>query len=1076
MFNPVDFDLPPQSLNFPQMETQVLNYWEEIDAFQEQMKLTEHLPKFHFFDGPPFATGLPHYGHLLAGTIKDVVCRYQSQNGRYVPRRFGWDTHGLPVEYEIDQKLGITSPQQIRDMGIHNYNEECRAIVTRYAGEWETIVKRSGRWIDFKNDYKTLKPEFMESVWWVFKQLWQKNMVYQGVKVMPYSTGCATSLSNFEAGQNYKDVQDPCCIVSFPVIGEDFSICAWTTTPWTLPSNLALCVNEGFDYIQVKDLATSSQYIVLENRITELYPENKKDKTVKYEIIRKVKGKDLVGLKYQPLFDYFSAYSEKYNAHRVLSDNYVTADSGTGIVHMAPFFGEDDYRVCLLAGIITKDSPIVCPVDESGKFTEEVTHFKGIYVKDADKSICKHLKESKRLFSQATCTHSYPFCWRSETPLIYRAIPSWFVRVEDIKEDLIRNNKKAEWVPSFVQEKRFHNWLANARDWAISRNRFWGCPIPVWSSEDGKELICIESIEELRKLSGVTVTDLHREFVDSIEIPDPRGPSYPPMKRIAPVFDCWFESGSMPYAQSHYPFSDTQFREQEDGLADFIAEGLDQTRGWFYTLLILSTILFDKPPAKHCIVNGLVLAENGQKMSKRLKNYPPVEEVLDNYGADAMRMYLCQSPAVRAQELRFRYDGVKDVIKDVFLPWFNSFRFFAQNVIRYQQTNIKFEIINLTEKVEHVMDKWVLAAFEKLTITVKREMEAYKLYNVLPELIKFLNDLTNWYIRFNRSRMKGTESLNDSNESLVCLNVLFFVLINLCKLMAPFTPFLTEYMYHQLMPLLPEEDRFKSIHFHQMPAIQPGTFQFNDPLLIEKIEAMKNVIMLGRMCRRDKCNISSFKAPLRSVTVVHDSELIISHLQTLKFYIASELNVLDVILVSGEANYAKIELEPNFKKIREVFTGKELAGAIKAVKEFCALMDADLVKKLRYEGEVVYQNITISKEFCAVNLAPIAEFGASADENGFLTQFDLKQDAELVKLALERDFFSRIQQARKSAGLQLNERRNLAVKIVSGEAEIGEIVKKIAERVNGDLCVEIGCQAEEDDFEVGDVRWRISVQ
>ena len=689
------FELPPANVAFPKMEEEILKYWDEINVFESQLEQTKNCPKFHFFDGPPFATGLPHYGHLLAGTIKDVVCRYWAQNGFYVPRRFGWDTHGLPVEYEIDKKLNITSPQQIRDMGIHKYNEECRSIVMRYSSEWEKIVKRIGRWIDFKNDYKTLKPEFMESVWWVFSQLWNKGLVYQGVKVMPYSTGCAASLSNFEAGQNYKDVQDPCCVINFPVIGEENTyLLAWTTTPWTLPSNLALCVNADMDYVLVRDAASGKLYWLAESRLVELYPpkKGKKADAPEYEVVKKVKGSALVGLEYKPLFNYFESYKTKFpKAWTVLSDSYVTDSDGTGIVHQAPYFGEDDYRVCLAHGVISKDSEIICPLDEVGCFLPVVSDFAGQYVKDADKNILKYLKEAGRLVKQSTITHSYPFCYRSDKPLIYRAIPSWFVRVEDLRERLIANNQKAEWVPDYVQTKRFHNWLANARDWAISRNRFWGCPIPVWQSADKTQFVCIGSIAELAEKAGVpveSIKDLHREYVDALEIPDPRGSEYPKMKRIEPVFDCWFESGSMPYAQSHYPFNkDIKYRDspEKDGLADFIAEGLDQTRGWFYTLLILSTCLFDQPPARHCIVNGLILAENGQKMSKRLRNYPPVEDILNKYGADALRMYLCQSPAVRAQEVKFKEDSVKEVIKVTFLPWFNSYRFFAQNVVRYEQ-------------------------------------------------------------------------------------------------------------------------------------------------------------------------------------------------------------------------------------------------------------------------------------------------------------------------------------------------------------------------------------------------------
>ncbi|CAL5977750.1 Isoleucyl-tRNA_synthetase [Hexamita inflata] len=1068
------FQLPPASVSFPQAELEVLQYWDQIDAFNKQLEMTQHKPKFHFFDGPPFATGLPHYGHLLAGTIKDVVCRYWAQNGFYVPRRFGWDTHGLPVEYEIDQKLGITSPQQIRDMGIHNYNEQCRSIVMRYASEWEKTVKRCGRWIDFKNDYKTLQPEFMESVWWVFSELWRKNLVYQGVKVMPYSTKCAASLSNFEAGQNYKDVQDPCCVINFPVVGEENTyFCAWTTTPWTLPSNLALCVNNELDYVKVQD-PSGKLFWLAEARICELYPE-KKGKKPEHVVLEKVKGSTLVGKKYVPLFDYFVDYEKQYpKTWTVLADNYVTSDSGTGIVHQAPFFGEDDYRICLANGVITKDSEIVCPIDENGCFFPIVTDFVGQYVKDADKNILKFLKNNGRLVQQSTITHSYPFCYRSDTPLIYRAIPSWFVRVEEVKDKLIANNQKAEWVPDFVQQKRFHNWLSGARDWAISRNRFWGCPIPVWQSQDKTQVICISSRKDLAEKAGLNfedIKDIHREYVDDIEIPDPRGPEYPKMKRIDPVFDCWFESGAMPYGQSHYPFDDVKFREQGDGLADFIAEGLDQTRGWFYTLLILSTCLFDQPPAKHCIVNGLILAENGQKMSKRLRNYPPVENIIDQYGADAMRMYLCQSPAVRAQEVRFSPDGVKEVIKTVFLPWFNSHRFFAQNVVRYELTQ-KFQVFTeaeLEQKVEHVMDKWILQNFKKLVDFVRTEMAGYRLYTVLPALVKFIEDLTNWYIRFNRLRMKEA-------DSLVCLNVLFYVMLNMAKLMAPFTPFLAEYMHLQLKPLI--ENAPESIHFYQIPEYTADQFGFGDQLLTQKIEWLKSTIVLGRMCRRDKCKINSLKTPLSKITVVHESPLVVDSLKQFADYIVQEMNVLEIDFHAGEKGFATVELDPDFKKIRDLFVNPELGKVVKAVQGFCKKATPEMIAQFRITKTIDFEGVTITDEFCAVRLKPTVDEGTSTDENGFLVQFDLSQNDQLKIKAVERELFSTIQQLRKTNKLEFVDIRNVIITVWSGAEILADVIKTVGQKINGELKI-VKSEAEvpeEDKIEIDDLVFTVALE
>lgn len=479
-----------------------------MDVFQTCLKQSKNRPRFSFYDGPPFATGLPHYGHILAGTIKDIVTRYAHQTGYHVERRFGWDTHGLPVEFEIDNALGIKGPDDVEKMGIANYNAECRKIVMRYANEWERIVGRMGRWIDFKNDYKTLYPWYMESIWWVFRELYNKGLVYQGVKVMPFSTGCNTPLSNFEAGQNYKEVVDPSVVVAFPLLDEKNTyLLAWTTTPWTLPSNMALCCNPDFEYVEVKDLDSSRIYIILESSLTLIY--KSKDK---YNIVGKRKGSSMLGKEYEPLFKYFENARSR-GAFRVLNDGYVTADSGTGIVHQAPYFGEDDYRVCLQAGVITKDQETICPVDSKGCFVMPVKDFVGKYVKDADKEIIKYLQAKERLVQSSSCKHSYPFCWRSDTPLLYKAVPSWFIKVESIKEDLLKSSAETYWVPDYVKEKRFGNWLKDARDWAVSRNRYWGNPIPLWVSQDGKEVVCVGSIEELSKLTGQEVKDIHRENI-----------------------------------------------------------------------------------------------------------------------------------------------------------------------------------------------------------------------------------------------------------------------------------------------------------------------------------------------------------------------------------------------------------------------------------------------------------------------------------------------------------------------------------------------------------------------------------
>jgi isoleucyl-tRNA synthetase len=705
----------------------------------KQLELTKNLPRYTFYDGPPFATGLPHYGHLLASTIKDIIPRYWAMKGFYVERRFGWDTHGLPIEHEIDKKLGISGKAAVTELGIGKYNEECRAIVMRYASEWRTTIERLGRWIDFDNDYKacqiqtcslgprvsltylqTMDPTFMETLWWVFKQLFEKGQVYQGYRVMPYSTVLTTALSNFEANQNYQDVTDPAIVVSFPLLDDpNVNLLAWTTTPWTLPSHTGLAAHPDFEYIKIQDSKSGKIYILLEKLLTTLYKDPKK---ADFKVIGKIFGKDMLGWKYKPLFDYFYDDFKDYG-FKVLNATYVTADSGVGIVHQAPAYGEDDYNIALQYGVIDEKRAPPDPITDTGHFTERVKDFAGMHVKEADKHIVKYLKTSGRLVVESQIRHSYPMCPRSDTPLIYRAVPSWFIRIPEIIPDMLKNIEDSHWVPSFVKERRFASWIANARDWNVGRNRYWGTPIPLWVSDDLEERICIGSVEELRRLSGYEgeLVDIHRDKIDHITIPSQTGKGV--LRRVEDVFDCWFESGSMPYASQHYPFENADtFEKAFPG--DFIAEGLDQTRGWFYTLLVLGTHLFGKSPFKNCVVNGIVLAEDGKKMSKRLKNYPDPAIVMQKYGSDALRLYLINSPVVRAEPLRFKESGVKEVVQKVLLPLWNSYKFFEGQVALLKKVegvdymwDPKMESTNT-----NVMDRWILASCQSLLQFVNEEM------------------------------------------------------------------------------------------------------------------------------------------------------------------------------------------------------------------------------------------------------------------------------------------------------------------------------------------------------------------
>eukprot|EP00058_Branchiostoma_floridae_P006024 XP_002591512.1 hypothetical protein BRAFLDRAFT_287206 [Branchiostoma floridae] len=908
----------PERLDFPLAEEEVLKLWKQLNAFQTSLKQSKGKTRYSFYDGPPFATGLPHYGHILAGTIKDIVTRWAHQSGFHVERRFGWDTHGLPVEYEIDKTLGIKGPGDVARMGIDKYNEACRGIVMRYAGEWKDIVTRLGRWIDFDHDYKTLYPWFMESIWWVFRQLYDKGLVYRGFKVMPYSTACSTPLSNFESNQNYKDVQDPAEKREMTkIVCTGKYVCMYVCIYAYIHTLIHTCNN--FGHVPT-DNTTDKVYIMMEARLEALFK-----KPEEYTILDRLKGSSLFGKGYKPLFPYFSE-RKKSGAFRIFVDGYVTTETGTGVVHQAPYFGEDDYRVCLANDVISRDGAVVCPVDASGCFTEEVTDFKGQYVKEADKNIIQWLKQQGRLVNQGTYVHSYPFCWRSETPLIYKAVPGWFVRVEPLVEKLLHNNSQCYWVPAFVKEKRFANWLRDAHDWAISRNRYWGTPIPLWVSEDYEEVVAVGSIEELYKLSGVRVKDLHRESVDHITIPSTRGKGV--LKRVTEVFDCWFESGSMPYAQNHYPFENK--KEFEDSFpADFIAEGIDQTRGWYVKLCleILSTALFGKPPFKNLIVNGLVLAADGQKMSKRKKNYPDPMDVVHKYGADALRLYLINSPVVRADSLRFKEDGVRDVLKDVFLPWYNAYRFLIQNVIRLEKEDGMTFVYNADTVVssDNIMDRWILSFTQSLIQFVTQEMAAYRLYTVVPRLVKFVDMLTNWYVRFNRKRLKGDGGTEDC---LRALETLFSVLFSMTQVMV---------ILHLLAN---EKSVYKNLYSTntylavRQTACNIATISIPmavkdliDQQIERSVSRMQSVIEVSRVIR-DRKTIP-VKYPLKELVVIHQDQQCLDDVQSLESYILEELNVRTLTSSSDKQKYCvKLVAEPDHRVL-----GARLKQAYKSVQK-----------------------------------------------------------------------------------------------------------------------------------------------
>ncbi len=1023
MFEPVS-----NKPDFCAVELEALAYWEREKVFERTLQQRAGAPEFVFYDGPPFATGLPHYGHLLAGTIKDIVPRYQTMRGKRVERRFGWDCHGLPVECEVEQDLGIGGKSQIEQMGVDVFNEKCRSIVLRYTREWRSTVTRMGRWVDFDNEYRTMDLPYMESIWWVFKTLWDKGLIYQGDKILPYCPRCATPLSNFETNQGYVEVSDPAITVRFALRDEPNAyILAWTTTPWTLPSNLALAVGAAVTYAKVYE--KEAVYYLARDQVATYYPD-----ASQYERIEEVSGRDLAGREYEPLFPYFAEQREQ-GAFRVVTADFVATDAGTGVVHIAPGFGEDDSALAK-----EKKLPVVCPVDAECRFTDAVPDYAGRSVKETDKEIVQRLKREGRLVHRTTLTHPYPHCWRCEAALIYRSVDTWFVHVEAIKPRLIELNREVNWVPAHLRDGRFGKWLEGARDWAISRNRFWGTPLPVWRSADGEETVCLGSVRELEERTGQKADDLHKHFMDKLEIPSREGRG--PLRRVPEVLDCWFESGAMPYAQAHYPFENREWFEQNFP-PDFIAEGLDQTRGWFYTLMVLSTALFDRPAFRNVVVNGLILAEDGKKMSKRLKNYPDQGYMIRAYGADALRLYMIYSPVVRAESLRFSEKGVQHLLRHIFLPLWNAYSF----LVTYARIDGWFPDGTQAEPgaSANVLDRWILSSLETLVQDVTEAMDRYDLQRAVRPFIRFIEDLTNWYIRRSRRRFWKSQDDDDKRHAY---GTLHHVLLHTAQVAAPFIPMISESIYRNLRTAaLPD-----SVHLCDFPNPRAA---LRDPDLERDMAAVMSLVRMGRQLRADH-NLK-VRQPLACLRVVNRDVEARAGVAALQELLMDELNVKRISFESDERLLAHLQAKADFRRLGPRFGPRTAQVAAR----IAALSSAEVGRWL-HEGVMELEQdagepVRLTLEDAIVERRPIEGLVVASDGE-WVVALETELSSELRTEGLARELVNKVQTMRKNAGLDVTQRIRLWY---AGPDPVRHAMETHGEYIGAEtLCIEcVGCES-----------------
>ena len=1003
-------------MNFVEREKQVEKFWEDNQIFEKSMKVREGNPSYVFYDGPPTANGKPHIGHVETRVIKDMIPRYRTMKGYQVPRKAGWDTHGLPVELEVEKKLGLDGKDQIEKYGVEPFIEQCKESVWKYEGMWEDFSHTVGFWADMKNPYVTYHNDYIESEWWALKEIWKKGLLYEGHKIVPYCPRCGTPLSSHEVAQGYKDVKERSAVVRFKVKGEDAYILAWTTTPWTLPSNVALCVNPDEDYVKVTSKGYT--YYMAAALVDTVLGEGA-------EVLEHYQGKDLEFKEYEPLFPYAEKRIGNKKAYYVVCDTYVTLTDGTGVVHIAPAFGEDDSKVGH-----RYDLPFVQLVNEKGEMTEE-TPWAGTFCKKADMAVLQALEDKDLLFDAPLFEHSYPHCWRCDTPLIYYARETWFIRMTAVKEDLIRNNNTINWIPESIGKGRFGDWLENVQDWGLSRNRYWGTPLPVWQCECGHQ-DCIGSIEELKEKADNCPDDieLHRPYIDAVTIKCPKCGKE--MHRVPEVIDCWFDSGSMPFAQHHYPFENKEIFEKQFP-AQFISEAVDQTRGWFYSLLAISTLLFNKAPYENVIVLGLVQDENGQKMSKSKENAVDPFDALQTYGADAIRWYFYTSSAPWLPS-RFAGKTVVEGQRKFMGTLWNTYAFFVlyANIDNFDATKYSLEYDKLA-----VMDKWLLSRLESTVKAVDDNLANYRIPEAAKALQSFVDDMSNWYVRRSRERFwaKGMEQ-----DKINAYMTLYTALVTVAKAAAPMIPFMTEDIYQNLVKSI-DASAPESIHLCDFPEVHENWI---DPKMEEDMADLLEIVVMGRAAR-NTANIKN-RQPIGTMYVK-------SEFQLSEFYkeiIEDELNVKEVVFKDDIADFISYSFKPQMRTV-----GPKYGKLLNKIKTVLSELDGNkAMAELKSTGELKLdidgQEIVLLEEDLLIDMAQMEGYVSESDHT-ITVVLDTNLTPELIEEGFVRELVSKIQTMRKEAGFEVMDKIRVYAK---DNDKIVDIMKNHGDEIKSEVLAE----------------------